>query len=219
MESVVIYADYLSQPCRAVLIFCEIAKISYKFHEVRVIKKQTLRDEYAKVSPSRTVPTMIHGDLILYESHAIIIYLIEKFKLKDNWYPNDIIKRALVNNYLHWHHMNLRLGCGWYVFNRWAGPMFYGGILKDLDVICNERREDAFQVLERILEKHKFVGRTDEVSVADIVCYCEIVQMLMVDIDLKGYPQLQIWFDGIGRIPEVQKVHKTFFRLLPRLKL
>lgn len=218
MEPLDIYADYLSQPCRAVLIFCEIAKIPYKFHDIRVANKETLKDEYAKISPSRTVPTMIHGDLTLYESHAIIIYIIEKFQLSDNWYPKNIVKRALVNNYLHWHHMNLRLGCGWYLFNRWAGPMFYGGIMKDLDVICNERREDSFQVLERILEKYEFVGRTEEVSIADIACYCEIVQLLLVDMGLNGYPRLQMWFDKIGRITEVQKVHQKFFRILPRIK-
>jgi glutathione S-transferase len=219
MDPVIIYADYMSQPSRAVLTYCEIAKIPYKLHEIRVISGDTFTEEFSKISPSQSVPTMVHGSLTLYESNAILTYLISSFPISDNWYPNDNKKKALVNNYLHWHHMNIRFGCGIYLFNKTIGPKLFGIVMKDIENLSNEKREEAFQILEIILERHQFVAGTDEVSIADIVCYCEVVQMMLVKVDLKKYPKLENWLDRIGRIPEVQKTHRVFFKLLPRFKL
>ena len=37
-------------------------------------------------------------------------YLTKKYQLPDHWYPSDPQKRAKIDEYLHWHHNNLRMG-------------------------------------------------------------------------------------------------------------
>jgi glutathione S-transferase len=83
--------------------------------------------------------------------------------------------------------------------------------MKDIENLSNEKREEGFQVLENILERYHYVAETEEVSIADIVCYCEIIQMMLVKVDLKKYPKLENWLERIGRIPEVEKTHRIFF--------
>lgn len=43
-----------------------------------------------------------------FHRSAILKYLCHKNKLPDHWYPADVQKRALVDQYLSWHTGNLR---------------------------------------------------------------------------------------------------------------
>ena len=51
-------------------------------------------------------------------SVAIMKYLVSKYNLPDHWYPSDIKQRAKIDEYLHWHGGNLRMGAAWYLFNK-----------------------------------------------------------------------------------------------------
>ena len=48
-------------------------------------------------------------------SVAIMKYLVSKYKLPDHWYPSDMKQQAKIDEYLHWHGSNLRMGAGWYL--------------------------------------------------------------------------------------------------------
>lgn len=51
----------------------------------------------SKINPLHTVPTIVDGDYVLSESHAIVTYLADKYG-KDDWlYPKDLEKRGIVN--------------------------------------------------------------------------------------------------------------------------
>lgn len=41
-------------------------------------------------------------------SIAILLYMVRKFKTPDHWYPSDLQKRARVDEYLSWQHVNIR---------------------------------------------------------------------------------------------------------------
>lgn len=43
-----------------------------------------------------------------WSSTAILLYLSRKYNTPDHWYPSDIQKRARVDEYLSWHHANIR---------------------------------------------------------------------------------------------------------------
>lgn len=53
---------------------------------------------------------------MLLHSVAIIKYLITKYKAPGHWFPEDIEKRAKIEEYLNWHHNYTRLGAGWLVY-------------------------------------------------------------------------------------------------------
>ena len=60
------------------------------------------------------------------ESHAIMRYLATTRNVADHWYPADPRKRALVDQYLDWHHSWLRLGASRSVFLPVFMPMLTG---------------------------------------------------------------------------------------------
>ncbi len=48
-------------------------------------------------------------------------YLVCKHKLPDHWYPADLQQQAKIDEYLHWHHANLRVGAAHTIFNKVTG--------------------------------------------------------------------------------------------------
>jgi len=58
------------------------------------------------------VPSLV----LFHYSGAIMKYLSQNRKLPDHWYPGDLQKRAKIDEYLSWHHTNLRMGAAVTVF-------------------------------------------------------------------------------------------------------
>lgn len=74
--------------------------------------RENIRQEYRKVHPDAKIPAIYDSknDVSLFESHAILRYLHSSRDTPDHWYPSDPVQRALVDQFLDWHHMNLRKG-------------------------------------------------------------------------------------------------------------
>jgi glutathione S-transferase len=61
----------------------------------------TLTDAYRKLNPNAKVPTMIDGDLVIWESHTILRYLASKGG-KTDLYPTDAAARTQVERWMDW---------------------------------------------------------------------------------------------------------------------
>lgn len=48
------------------------------------------------------MPTLVDGDYVLWDSHAINPYIVSKYAKDDSLYPKDIKKRGIVDNRLHY---------------------------------------------------------------------------------------------------------------------
>ena len=106
--SVRVFADMLSQPARAVAIFCSAANIPHELVRVRLGKGEARSPEFAKINPWKKVPVIIDGDFILTESVAIMRYLAREKEVEDHWYPVDSRAQARVDEYMEWQHLNIR---------------------------------------------------------------------------------------------------------------
>ena len=169
MDEPTLYIDIVSQPARAVMIYLDICKIKYKKVPIRILKGEHLSDAFQKVSVAQTIPTLVHNNLTLYESHAIMTYISSIFNPQSTWYPSDPILRAQVDLYLHWHHMHIRLGCALYLQNKYLSPILYGKELADIELLTSQAREDAFWMLhwqslkpnanQRTVEQIKFPAK------------------------------------------------------------
>lgn len=55
---------------------------------------------YLQKNPQHTIPTLEDDGYILWDSHAINIYLVDKYAKDDSLYPKDLQKRGKVNQRL-----------------------------------------------------------------------------------------------------------------------
>lgn len=219
MEEIVLYVDLLSQPGRAVMIFLEICRVKYRKVEVRLFKGEYLTEDYKQISPAQTIPTLVHGDLVLYESHAILTYIARTVPASENWYPSDLVQKSLIDCYLHWHHLHIRLGCAMYLHNKFMAPLIYGKSFNDIEMLTSEARNDAFDMISKIFSQGLFVARTQKVSIADLVCYSELITMKWVGFDFNKFPRICEWMDKIGAIQEVKELDKLLFKVTAKIKL
>lgn len=111
-----------SAPCRSVLLTAKALGIELNLILVDLKKKEHLRPEfikvrslsffkvffsceffifYFKINPKHTVPTLADNGLVLWESRAIITYLVQEYGKDDSLYPKNPKKRALVDQVLY----------------------------------------------------------------------------------------------------------------------
>lgn len=54
-----------------------------------------------QINPQHTIPTLVDNGLALWESRAIMVYLVEQYGKNDSLYPKDAKARAVVNQRLY----------------------------------------------------------------------------------------------------------------------
>jgi Glutathione S-transferase len=214
--SVNIYMDYMSQPSRAILAYCLAAEIPHKVVEIRLAKLAHKDSEFLKINPFGKVPAIEDQGFTLFESHAILTYLANKHAKTDSFYPKDLKKRALIDAYLHWHHLNTRR-CA--LLFQASNPQFFPGM--KLPSVESETKavKRILKTLEDVfLKDGKYLCGQDSISIADISAACEIAQLYMTNYDLNQHTKLKEWLDRCLAHPAMKEAHKVFFKVLGKIK-
>ena len=87
-ESITLY-DFEGSPCaRRVRIVLLEKGLSWTTRIVDLTKMEQKRPEYLKLNPNGVVPTLVHGDRVIYESNVITEYLDDVFPTP-RLYPED----------------------------------------------------------------------------------------------------------------------------------
>ncbi|XP_031617003.1 glutathione S-transferase D7-like [Contarinia nasturtii] len=95
----ILYNIDLSPPVRTVKTVAKLLGLDLELRNINLLEGEHLKEPYARINPERVVPTLIDGDFIIWESHAICAYLVDKYgKEKDcALYPKDLQLRAKCN--------------------------------------------------------------------------------------------------------------------------
>ncbi|KAF2355505.1 Glutathione S-transferase N-terminal [Trinorchestia longiramus] len=195
------YYDLMSQPCRALYIFLNKTKIPYEKCLVDVAKGAHKTDEYLDIHPFSKVPAINDSGFKLIESVAIFRYLCHKYPehVADNWYPQDLERQALVDQYLEWQHNNTRFFGSLYFWQQWLIPKMTGNPPKP-------ERVARYQAgLETVLEQFENFWLKDsefvagpEISFADVLAVCELYQPAMAGYNVfTGNPRLAEWHERV----------------------
>uniref|UniRef100_A0A3P9AVJ2 Glutathione S-transferase theta 1b n=1 Tax=Maylandia zebra TaxID=106582 RepID=A0A3P9AVJ2_9CICH len=168
-----LYLDLFSQPCRSVYIFAKKNNISFDFKKLSLLDGQQYGEDFGKISLIRKVPALRDGDFCLAESIAIMLYLAEKFKTPDFWYPADLQQRARVNEYLSWQHTAIRMH-GSKIF--WLRVMGVEIPEDKMNAALDDLNSSLKLVEEKFLQDRPFIAG-DQISLADLVAIVEIMQV------------------------------------------
>ncbi|CUI12715.1 glutathione S-transferase, putative [Bodo saltans] len=218
-----LYGHFLSQPTRAVLWTLAMKGTPYNFVKINPAQNEADTEEFYAKFPTGGVPALHDASakfdgkpLHLTESNAILAYLSSKNGWSD-LYPTDVVLRAKVDQWLHWHHANMRIctnrifrprmniAMGW----KQANPLLEGpDILKLL--------RPSFLVLqhEGLLNSRPFlVGNVP--TIADISVYCELDQLFYAKLlDLQDFPDIQSWMKRLQALPHHDEVRRTLFKFI-----
>ncbi|XP_057775768.1 glutathione S-transferase T1 [Salvia miltiorrhiza] len=223
-----VYADRMSQPSRAIIIFCKVNGIDFEEVRIDLAKRQQLSPEFQEINSMKKVPAIVDGRFKLFESHAILIYLACVFPgVADHWYPADLFQRARVHSVLDWHHSNLRSGAAGYVLNSTLGPALglplnpEAAAQSEKLLLASLRKIESFWLKGR----GRFLLGSSQPSIADLSLVCEIMQLELVDEKdreriLGPHKRVMKWIDDTKNAtrPHFDEVHSVLFKVKEKLQ-
>ena len=155
--------------------------------------------------------------------------------MPDHWFPSNLKRQGKINEYLDWHHQNLRVGAAHTLFQKvtriilsvcelfFFHPLFPQVLApRMLGKEPNEERlKETMQVLEKsqklletyFLKDTKFIS-SDEISIADIQAICEFTQFWVTGNDpFQERPRLAKWMEDCKKElgPHLDEAHKMIY--------
>jgi glutathione S-transferase len=155
----------------------------------------TLTPEYAAMNPTAKVPTLVDGELVIWESGTILRYLATK--AASPLYPADPAARSVVERWMDW-----TLGA--------LNPAYLGGF-RDAKKPAAEHAPDTAKnlaaelaILDGALAGTPFVAGA-ELSLADI-CLAPIVKRCVgFPLGLPEFANITAWLARLSQRPAFQK--------------
>ncbi|KAB2055250.1 hypothetical protein ERO13_A11G022200v2 [Gossypium hirsutum] len=223
-----LYADRMSQPVRAVIIFCKKNGIDFEEIRVDIAKRQHLTPEYAEIIPMKQLPAIVDGRFKLFESHAILVYLASSFPgVADHWYPADVFKRSKIHSVLDWHHSNLRRGPTTIVRNTVLAPVLGRPLNPEAAAEGEKFLSASLSKIESVWLKGngRFLLGGNQPSIADLSLVCDIMQLeLLGETErnrlLGPYKEVQQWIENTRNAtnPHFDEVHKILMKAKEKLQ-
>lgn len=194
-----VYGSFQSRAAM-VLVTLEILGVPYEHVDIATRSEITQSDEYRRLNPTGKVPTLQDGDFILFETQAILFYLVRKYGNGKLWSTTvegeaDIWRWSLyISNQLEVPALDLLL------------QTKYAGGSPDEIVI-----ENATQSLKRFLPllESQLTGKdflTGMKSIADIHGAAVIGWAKVSGFDFTPYPNVHAWIHRMTNSPESKKI-------------
>lgn len=147
--------------------------------------------DYLAKNPNGVVPTLIHGDVVVWESNTILRYLANSFRA-DALYPADSVARSWVDRWMDWQLSSL-------------GPANRALFMRIIRTPAEQRRQDAideardqnaelFGLLDRCLEQSEYLGGAS-FSIADIAVGPLAYRWLTLPVERPHLRNVQRWYD------------------------
>jgi glutathione S-transferase len=213
MSEIIIHGIPGSPYVRKPLLVCEEKGAPYRLAAMAFGTGANKTPEYLARNPFGRIPTMEHGDFVLYEAQAIGRYIDQVFD-GPSLTPADPRAQARMNqvmNIVDWYVMpSISAGIG---FNRVVKPKF--GMTADEEAVekALPMARTCVAALEEILAtKPYFAG--DAVSLADLFAYghFEFLAQAPEGADMLAGSPLLGWMERMAARPSVQNT--TWDRLL-----
>ncbi|XP_022905044.2 glutathione S-transferase 1-like [Onthophagus taurus] len=196
----ILYTTDLSPPCRAVYMTAKALNIDVEHKIIDFLNDAHLKDDFLKINPKHTIPTLTDGKLILTDSHAITSYLVTKYSNGNSLYPNTPEDKALIDNMLHFD-SNVAFPA---LLNTCATLRLKLASQVTPDMI--KKIENAYSFLDKFLEGKIWVA-TEKMTIADFHLITTVAATNLFVPVSSCYPNLLTWmkkFEDIDAFKETQ---------------
>jgi glutathione S-transferase len=147
-------------------------------------------ESYGEMNPNRLVPVLVDGDLVLWESNAIVRYLAARYA-PDRLWPSEPGSRALADRWMDWQQT---------VLNPALGPAFHGLVRtapekRDAAAIeaSRARTEKALEILDAHLAGRKWLAG-DDFGMAECVVGASVHRWLNMPVSRETRPNVEGWY-------------------------
>lgn len=188
MSKLTLYDHIESQNGYKVRLALSNLKIDYEFRQMDMMGGEHKKDWFLKLNPNGKIPTIQDGDVSVWESNAILLYLGRKVA-PNNLIPQDVTKLGAMLEWMFFETSMLQTS---------LQPLRFISVFIPKDkqdqsevMKLKDKSMKALKTLDEHLSKHKFLA--DDYSMADISCYGQIFPAPEFGIDLSGFKNIKEW--------------------------
>ena len=156
---------------------------------------------YRALNPNGKVPTLRDGELVVWESHAIVRYLAAGYGTGSLW-PVDVKRRAIVDQWTDWTATTFQpawIDVFWRFVRTPAAQHDKAAIGRALAAAF-----EAYAHLDRGLAASPFLGG-ETLTYADIVAGASMFRWMTMKIERPPLPNLEAWYRRLEERPAFRK--------------
>jgi glutathione S-transferase len=200
-----LYTTLLSGHGHRVKLFLTLLELPFEVIELDMRAGDNRKPEYLALNPFGQVPTIQDGDVTLFDSNAILVYLASRYG-DASWLPDDPVGAAAVQRWL-------SLAAGQIAYGPCAARLVtvFGAPL-DHDTAKGIAAK-LFDVIDRELATKPFAAG-DHVTIADIAAHTYIAHAPEGGVSLEPYPNIRAWLRRVEALPRFIAMPSTKAGLL-----
>lgn len=188
MADLTLYSYPISGNCYKVRLLLEMLHLPYTEVNVDLLAGYNLKPEFKQLNPRGQVPVLSDGEVTLWDSLAILVYLARRYG-SDQWLPTDSVAEAQVMQWLAVSENELLYGLA---RSRAIVKLGRPFVLET----CQAEGKAGLSVLEQHLAQRSWLV-TEQPTIADLACYPYVVLAPEGNIDLAPYPAVQAWLKRV----------------------
>jgi glutathione S-transferase len=199
-----IHADPITVNCRKVLAGLDLMGAPYQLVHVDYFKGEQKGAGYVALNPNASVPAMVDGDFVLWESNAILQYAADLIG-NTAVYPTDLRTRADINRWLLWESSSWFPSCYVFLVENCVKPLLGGA--PDPAVLNGQQAQfhKLAGILDARLAQSKWIAGTAGPTIADIALAAPMHLRGWQKLPIADHPNLGRWMADIERLPSWQK--------------
>ncbi|KAH8407437.1 hypothetical protein KR222_001265, partial [Zaprionus bogoriensis] len=199
MGKLVLYGVEPSPPVRACKLTLNALGLQYEYKLINLLAREQLSKEYTLKNPQHTVPMLEDDGKCIWDSHAIMAYLVRKYGKDDALYPKDYFKRAVVDQRLHFETGVIFQGC--------VRNIAYPVLMHNASEVPRSKINaiyEAYAFLEAFLGSQIYVCGP-QLTIADYSIVSSVSSLVgLAPIEPQRFPKLCAWLERMEQLPDYQ---------------
>ncbi|XP_017038681.1 glutathione S-transferase 1-like [Drosophila ficusphila] len=202
MSGIVLYGLDISPPVRSCQLTLRALKLEYEFKEVDLLAGEHRKEEFLQKNPQHTIPLLDDNGVFIWDSHAIVCYLVGKYgSPDDDLYPKDLVKRAHVDQRLYFEASALFMA-----LRNISAPYFYHNV-REFSQEKADNVRDGYGHLETFLGDNPYITG-DTLTIADFCCAATVSSLpAVVPLEAEKYPKITAWLKRLQELPYYEEAN------------
>lgn len=202
-----LYGFDISTPVNKVRYVANYLNIEYEYEHINALEGEHQTEAHLKRHPVGKVPVIVDGDFVLFESNAIIKYLVGK--VSSAVYPADLQQRAIIDQWIDFTSIHINNALVKVFGNRVIFPKV--GIEVDERSIQDGLTflDKFLPVIEGQLQNNSYLAG-NEITLADFNLIAILDPLEMAQVDISQYPQLVQYRKRLSKEDFYQSCHQVY---------
>jgi glutathione S-transferase len=164
--------------------------IDMEIKDLKLMEGEHMKPEFLKINPQHCIPTLDDNGFVLWESRAIITYLVNEYGENSSLYPKDPKKRAIVDRMLYYD-----MGTFGKALMDWVYPQILNRPVTDLDE-REKKMKDTLKQFDTLMMDKKYVAG-ENLTVADLSLLSTITSLMALDFDYSSHANVTKWINRL----------------------